>query len=141
MLAGNMSNVNPGWKASNYSGRTVLDGVTAMDTFTMTNATKHANMSTTYLIATAFVEDGVQVFNVTDPFLPIPGTNTTKAAAGFGNVSGDEEYDSHYPSSYENVISVCAIQCSGSWGGWATYHPTVDLASPGEGVYLSLIHI
>ena len=64
------------------------------------------------------------------------------AAAGNGDDSGGggEEYASHYPSSYENVISVCAIQCSGSWGGWATYHPTVDLASPGEGVYSAIMN-
>ena len=63
-----------------------------------------------------------------------------KTAAGNGNDSGDEEYASHYPSSYENVISVCAIQCSGSWGGWATYHPTVDLAAPGENVYSAIMN-
>ena len=62
------------------------------------------------------------------------------AAAGNGTNAGDEEYSSHYPSSYENVISVCAIQCSGSWGGWATYHPTVDLAAPGEGVYSAIMN-
>ncbi|MDB4126085.1 S8 family serine peptidase, partial [Candidatus Marinimicrobia bacterium] len=61
------------------------------------------------------------------------------AAAGNGDDGGDEEYASHYPSSYDNVISVCAIQCSGSWGGWATFHPTVDLASPGEGIYSAII--
>ena len=62
------------------------------------------------------------------------------AAAGNGNDSGGEEYSAHYPSSYENVISVCAIGCNGNWGGWATFHPTVDLASPGEGVYSAIMN-
>ena len=64
------------------------------------------------------------------------------AAAGNGDDnggSGGEEYSSHYPSSYENVISVCAIGCNGDWGGWATYHPTVDLAAPGESIYSAII--
>ena len=61
------------------------------------------------------------------------------AAAGNGNDSGNEEYSSHYPSSYENVISVCAIGCNGDWGNWATYHPTVDLAAPGESIYSVII--
>ena len=60
------------------------------------------------------------------------------AAAGNGDDSG-EEYSSHYPSSYENVISVCAIGCNGDWGNWATYHPTVDLAAPGESIYSAII--
>jgi hypothetical protein len=61
------------------------------------------------------------------------------AAAGNGLNSGGEQYAAHYPSSYDNVISVCAIGCSGSWGGWATYHPSVDLAAPGESVYSAII--
>ena len=42
-------------------------------------------------------------------------------------------------ASYENVISVCAIGCNGNWGGWASYHPTVDLAAPGESIYSAII--
>ena len=60
-----------------------------MDTFLFPNTTKYANGAGTYLIATAFIEDGVQIFNVTDPNnIVIPGTNTTKAAAGFANLDG-----------------------------------------------------
>ena len=62
------------------------------------------------------------------------------AAAGNGLNSGGEQYASHYPSSYANVISVCAIGCSGAWGGWATYHPSVDLAAPGESIYSCLLY-
>lgn len=60
-------------------------------------------------------------------------------SAGNGYDSGGEEYGAHYPSSYENCISVCAIGCSGQWGNWATYHPDVDLASPGESIYSTII--
>ena len=29
--------------------------------------------------------------------------------------------------------------CSGSWGNWATYHYTVDLAAPGENIHSAII--
>ncbi len=61
------------------------------------------------------------------------------AAAGNGDDDGGESYEAHYPSSYDNVISVSAMNCNGNWGGWATYHPTVDLAAPGENIYSTLI--
>ena len=62
-------------------------------------------------------------------------------AAGNGDegAGGGQEYSSHYPSSYDNCISVCAIGCNYSWGNWATYHPTVDLAAPGESVQSAII--
>ena len=34
---------------------------------------------------------------------------------------------------------MCAIGCNGQWGGWASYHPTVDLAAPGESIYSAII--
>ena len=62
------------------------------------------------------------------------------ASAGNGSNTGNEEqYETGYPASYENVISVCAIGCNGQWGGWASYHPTVDLAAPGESIYSAII--
>ena len=62
------------------------------------------------------------------------------ASAGNGSSTGNEEqYETGYPASYENVISVCAIGCNGNWGGWASYHPTVDLAAPGESIYSAII--
>ena len=61
------------------------------------------------------------------------------ASAGNGLNSGGEQYAAHYPSSYDNVISVCAIGCNGNWGDWATYHPSVDLAAPGESIYSAIM--
>ena len=61
------------------------------------------------------------------------------AAAGNGDDAGGDEYAAHYPSSYENCISVCAMGCSGNWGNWATYHPTVDLGAPGESIFSAII--
>ena len=57
------------------------------------------------------------------------------AAAGNGSETGwGEDYSAHFPSSYDNVISVTALGQNGSWNHWATYHETVDLGSPGEGI-------
>ena len=61
------------------------------------------------------------------------------AAAGNGDDEGGDEYADHYPSSYENCISVSAIKCSGSWGGWATYHPTIDIGAPGDNIFAPII--
>ncbi|MDP7028010.1 MAG: S8 family serine peptidase [Candidatus Marinimicrobia bacterium] len=57
------------------------------------------------------------------------------AAAGNGdeNNLGTDEF-AHYPSSYNHVISVCAMGSNNTWNHWATYHSSVDLASPGEGI-------
>lgn len=62
------------------------------------------------------------------------------AAAGNGQdyPNYGEEYATHYPSSYNNVISVAAMGCNGMWGHWATYHESVDLSAPGENI-LSMI--
>ncbi len=61
-------------------------------------------------------------------------------AAGNGDEeANDEEYAAHYPASYDNVVSVCAVDCNGNWGGWATYHNTVDLAAPGENILSTII--
>jgi subtilisin family serine protease len=57
------------------------------------------------------------------------------AAGGNGDDdSWGEIEQSHYPSSYANVISVCPIGTGDSWNHWATYHASIDLASPGEGI-------
>ncbi len=60
-------------------------------------------------------------------------------AGGNGDDYGGEEYSSHYPSSYNNAISVCAIGASGTWTHWATYHETIDLAAPGNDVLSCII--
>jgi len=51
----------------------------------------------------------------------------------------EEEYAKFYPASFENVISVCPVDCNGNWGGWGTYHPTVDIAAPGEYIKSTVI--
>ena len=56
-------------------------------------------------------------------------------AAGNGSTtSWGESDEAHYPSGYEDVISVCALGSNNQWNHWATYGSTVDLASPGENI-------
>tara|TARA_A100001011_G_scaffold60984_1_gene60829 strand:+ start:13260 stop:15398 length:2139 start_codon:yes stop_codon:yes gene_type:complete len=53
--------------------------------------------------------------------------------------AGNDHIDSaHYPSSYEHVISVTATNSS-ERVNWATYHESVDLASPGEDILSTVI--
>ncbi len=54
-------------------------------------------------------------------------------AAG-GNGDYGEEYATHYPSSYENVISVAPLGSGDAWHHWATYHETIDISAPGENI-------
>ncbi len=63
------------------------------------------------------------------------------AAGGNGSDSWPygEEYTAHYPSSYENVISVAPLGSNDNWNYWATYHETIDLASPGENIHSTII--
>ena len=62
-------------------------------------------------------------------------------AAGNGSTTGWGESDeSHYPSGYDNVVSVCAMGQNNQWNHWATYGETVDLASPGEGIRSTTIN-
>ena len=62
-------------------GLTVLDGAAGVDTFTGTDGF-------TYGIATASVEDGIQIFSLRDPYNPIPYANATTANAGFELLDG-----------------------------------------------------
>ena len=56
-------------------------------------------------------------------------------AAGNGSTTGwGESDDAHYPSGYDDVVSVCALGQNNQWNHWATYGQTVDLASPGEDI-------
>ena len=53
---------------------------------------------------------------------------------GDWNSNSGESNSAHYPSGYDNVVSVCPIGTNSSWNHWATYGSTIDLASPGEGI-------
>lgn len=57
-----------------------------------------------------------------------------------GNWISEEEYSKFYPASFENVISVSPLDCEGNWGGWGTYHPTVDISAPGEQIMSTVIN-
>ncbi|MBT6870210.1 MAG: S8 family serine peptidase, partial [Candidatus Marinimicrobia bacterium] len=54
--------------------------------------------------------------------------------------TGEEEYAEFYPASFDNVISVSPLDCEGNWGGWGTYHPTVDISAPGEQIMSTIIN-
>ena len=63
------------------------------------------------------------------------------AASGNGSETGwGEDYSAHFPSSYDNVISVTALGQNKSWNHWATYHESVDLGSPGESIRSTTIN-
>ena len=53
---------------------------------------------------------------------------------GDWNSNSGESNSAHYPSGYDNAVSVCPIGTNNSWNHWATYGSTIDLASPGEGI-------
>ncbi len=57
------------------------------------------------------------------------------ASAGNGNQDyGVTNLDTHYPSGYDNVISVTATGQGDHFNCWATAGTTVDLGAPGEGI-------
>ena len=58
------------------------------------------------------------------------------AAGGNGGSNWDLNTNefAHYPSSYQNVVSVCPLGSGDSWNNWATYHHSIDIASPGENI-------
>ena len=56
------------------------------------------------------------------------------ASAGNGGSDGNTNFESHYPSGYNNVISVSAIGPGDNFSCWATGGETVDLCAPGEGI-------
>jgi len=62
------------------------------------------------------------------------------AAGGNGAETGGEDEQAHYPSSYENVISVAPLGNNDVWHHWATYHPTIDISSPGENIRSCVIN-
>ncbi|MFQ6611338.1 MAG: S8 family serine peptidase, partial [Fidelibacterota bacterium] len=62
------------------------------------------------------------------------------AAGGNGAEFGGEIEQAHYPSSYDNVISVAPLGTNDTWHHWATYHSTIDISSPGEGIRSCVIN-
>ena len=62
------------------------------------------------------------------------GSDSQGSTGAAGNGDGGELYGTHYPSSYENVISVTALGANDNWNHWANYHESVDLSSPGENI-------
>jgi len=62
------------------------------------------------------------------------------AAGGNGAETGGEIEQAHYPSSYENVISVAPLGSNDVWHHWATYHATIDIAAPGENIRSCVIN-
>lgn len=54
------------------------------------------------------------------------------ASSGNGGDDGHTNFDTHYPSASENVISVSATGPNDNFGCWATVGPTVDICAPGE---------
>ncbi len=64
------------------------------------------------------------------------------AAAGNGDDSGNPTDEPHYPSGYQNVVSVTALNSSDifSWANYGAPDPAnnfygVDIAAPGESIY------
>ena len=58
------------------------------------------------------------------------------ASAGNGDPeTGDTNFESHYPSGLNHVISVSAIGPNDNFSCWATAGTTVDLCAPGESVW------
>ena len=56
------------------------------------------------------------------------------ASSGNGGDNGNTNFDLHYPSGLENVISVSAIGTNDNFSCWATAGETVDLCAPGENI-------
>lgn len=51
-----------------------------------------------------------------------------------GAAGNEATTQAHYPSGYDNVISVTALGTGDSFNGWATRGATVDLSAPGESI-------
>ena len=56
------------------------------------------------------------------------------ASSGNGGDNGNTNFDLHYPSGLDNVISVSAIGTNDNFSCWATAGETVDLCAPGENI-------
>jgi len=45
-----------------------------------------------------------------------------------------------YPASYESVISVAPLGVNDIWNNWANYHHTIDISTPGENIFSTIIN-
>ena len=104
-IAGNISAANqPTCLTGQTScGRHVLDGVTAVDTFSMTNSTVSRTQS--YGIAVAQAQDGVQVFSLTNPYIINGGTNATSATFPLLDGANDVATWDHYGTPHAIITS------------------------------------
>jgi hypothetical protein len=104
-IAGNISAANqPTCLTGQTScGRHVLDGVTAVDTFSMTNTTVSRTQS--YGIAVAQAQDGVQVFSLTNPYIINGGTNATSATFPLLDGANDVATWDHYGTPHAIITS------------------------------------
>ena len=104
-IAGNISNAGqPTCLTGQTScGRHVLDGVTAVDTFSMTNTTVSRTQS--YGIAVAQAEDGIQVFSLTNPYIINGGTNATSTTFPLLDGANDVATWDHYGTPHAIITS------------------------------------
>lgn len=65
-----------------------------------------------------------------DAILAANAANVTVVAAAGNNNSNA----AHYPSGYDGVISVAAVDSSSNRASFSNFHPTVSVAAPGVGV-------
>ncbi len=55
--------------------------------------------------------------------------------AAAGNDNQNTQYNHHYPSDYQNVISVAALNSSDLKASFSNYGPTVDISAPGVNIW------
>ena len=60
-------------------------------------------------------------------------------ASGNGDGFGNPLPEPFYPASYENVVSVTAVDENYSWCGWGNYHSSIDIAAPGVNIVSSIL--
>ena len=108
------------------------------DTFTIINCSWGSALGNSFTISN-FQNSVINVINNTYGAIIIAAAGNG-AQDEDGNWTSEEEYAEFYPASFENVISVSALDCEGNWGGWGTYHPTIDIAAPGEQIMSTVIN-
>ncbi|MBC8311130.1 MAG: S8 family peptidase [Candidatus Marinimicrobia bacterium] len=108
------------------------------DTFTIINCSWGSDLGNSFTISN-FQNSVINVIHNTYGAIIVAAAGNG-AQDEDGNWIEEEAYAEFYPASFENVISVSPLDCDGNWGGWATYHPTVDIAAPGEQIMSTVIN-